>query len=165
MTFGMKITVSELTDEEAARCVYAWLSVASQLHAKGICAADFRWANMMKQQPRCWPEDAAPNNDYANPQWIPLVIGLEQARKLNLKPVEMLRDWEDATLQDSCYVCTSDVYQIGVMLGQWQAAHPCCSANVPVCVEMLKSHQHTAAHIAETCPWLASARAVFSGLL
>ena len=85
MTFGMKLCMKELTEEEAARCVYAWLSVASQLHAKGICAADFRWPNIMKQQQRV-PKGGGSNDAYAQLPWIPLIIDLEQARKAGMAP-------------------------------------------------------------------------------
>ena len=88
MTFGMKLCMKELTEEEAARCVYAWLSVASQLHAKGICAADFRWPNIMKQQQRV-PKGGGSNDAYARLPWIPLVIDLEQARKAGMAPREV----------------------------------------------------------------------------
>jgi hypothetical protein len=93
MTYGYKLVMEKLTEEEVARCVYAWLSVASLLHAENIVAADFRWPNMMKQQPRRQLAGTPPNPAYKELAWIPLIIDLEQARKASQKPLQV-RHWQ-----------------------------------------------------------------------
>ena len=93
LTFGLKLCLAELTEEEAACCVYAWLSVARKLHAKGLCAADFRWQNIMKQQKRRRPEGAGSNCAYDSLHWIPLIIDLEQARENDKEPVVVRESW------------------------------------------------------------------------